>query len=162
MINIKEERGDPAEVKQGTEVRLIVTPNIQEIIKYGLKPGKDLPQVQELLKLTELGIEQLEGYLLFYQNPEESDRAGYETRIISNIGVLGGRPIENLFEATEELKHMGAIYLAAQEERHVGRIKKLTIRKQDYSHNPLVVTSEPLSQTVSDTFKDMGCKVISK
>ena len=57
---------------------------------------------------------------------------------------------------------MGAIYLAAQEERHVGRIKKLTIRKQDYSHNPLVVTSEPLSQTVSDTFKDMGCKVISK
>ncbi len=162
MDVIKDRRGPPPEVKQGTGVILIATPNIQEVIKYGLRPEKDLPHVQELLNLTELGIEQLESYLLFYQNPEGSNRAGYETRIISHTGVMGGRPIQDLFEATEDLKHMGAIYLDAPKSGHVMETEKLASRQLGYSHKPLVITSEPLLNVVNDAFIEMGCKIINK
>tara|TARA_Y100000310_G_scaffold276920_1_gene294419 strand:+ start:2588 stop:3052 length:465 start_codon:yes stop_codon:yes gene_type:complete len=143
--------------KEGAKVRVVATSDIYEIIEYGSNPKEDLPKVGEILGLGDM---ELEAYLLFYNNQEGNDRVGYESKIISYLGILEGRPIQDISEAREELKHMGAIHLAPPQKRYFLRTNTFDMRKSGYTHEAIVVTAEPLSELVKDTFTEMGCELI--
>lgn len=174
-------RGPTPEVQQGQKVRVIATQSMPEIIRHSTPPVLDLSQIQVFIDVGWFGITELEACLLFYLNPKGSGRVGYETKILSHLGSLGGSPSVRPLEAIEELKHMGSMYLSLPREGYVTRTQRsgpwdlpleagdsmgsgssggFTARKLGYSHIPIIVTSLDLSNIVKDAFTEMGCDVL--
>jgi len=176
-------RGPTPAVQQGQKVRVLATQSMPEIIRYSTPPVLDLPQIQVFLDVGRFGITELEACVLFYLNPKGSGRVGYETKILSLLGSLQGRPYADPLKAIEELKHMGSIYLSLPREGYVTRTHSseqfavpleagdsmslgsssgFTVRKLGYSHIPIIVTSLDLSKIVQDVFTVMGCDVVAE
>ena len=160
--DLRDVRGSAPAVIRHTRVNIFSPTDFETIIGCGFTPEKGLPKILAMLP-SRLSIEALECFLLFYENPEGSDRRGYEIRTHSLTGIMGGRPFTQLNEAVNELKYIGATYLAAPKRDYVKKVEDsgggFTFRSVGYSHDPLILTQRHLIDNVVAAFEEMGCVV---
>lgn len=126
------------------QVRIIEVENISSLLEDSSKPEIHFPRIRQELKQ-----EDIESYLVFYEN-EGSNRQGYETRVIGQIGIKGSTPTKDLEEALSKLRGELKLYLEKKDSSSTKVRGPYTFYNDGFSNIPTIITTPYLARKMID------------